>query len=179
MATKFKLKKAGNGTKNNCSLDAKTKNKCQSFLTKAKLAMYMRRGMDVKDAAKLCGISDYQLGMLRSDPEFEHLIEYCAADCEQEHLNNIGSAGSLGQWQASAWILERKFPDKYGKKDTVRHEYEVKLMSFQKVILNVINDLDPSIRQLIMQKLRNINLESEVHTIQTDDQPLLMNLGGK
>lgn len=182
MPIKFKLNKSGNGTKkDSCKLDDNGKSKAKTFLIKAKLAMYMKRGLEIKDAAKLCNVSDYQLGLLRSDPDFEQLIEYCAADCEHEHLNNIGAAGELGQWQASAWILERKFPDKYGKKDTVRHEYELKMMSFQKVILGVINDLDPSVRQLIMQKLRNINLENEVHEIQMGEpnQPMMIDVGGK
>ena len=174
MATKFKLNKAEKGT---CKLDTKAKDKCQSFLTKAKLALYMKRGLDIRDAAKLCRVSEYQLGMLRSDPDFEQLIEYCSADCEQTHLNAISDAGTMGQWQAAAWILERKFPDKYGKKDTIKHEYEIKMMSFQKVILNVINELDPKIRHIIMQKLRNINVESEIYDIQMADTPL--QLGGK
>ena len=175
MATKFKLSKTKKET--TCSLDSKAKDKCQSFLTKAKLALYMKHGLDIKDAAKLCNVSDYQLGMLRSDPEFEQMIEYCSANCEQTHLSAISNAGTAGQWQAAAWILERKFPDKYGKKDTIKHEYEIKMLSFQKVILGVINELDPKIRHQIMQKLRNINVESEISEIQMMDSPLKQ-LGG-
>jgi len=178
MTTKFKLNKLKKKT-DTCSMDFNSKNKAKIFLTKAKLAMYMKRGLDIKDAARLCNVSDYQLGLLRSDPDFEQLIEYCMANCEHEHLNNINSAGELGQWQASAWMLERKFPDKYGKKDTVRHEYELKMLSFQKVVLNIINDLDPSVRQLFMQKLRNLNVESEVHDIKlSDNKPMLIDVGG-
>ena len=175
MATKFKLKK--NNGNDNCKskFDSEAVSK---FLTKAKLAMYMKRGLDVVDAAKLCNVSEYQLGKLRSDPEFEQFIEYCSVDCESNHLKNIEDAGDMGAWQASAWVLERKFPDKYGKKDTVRHEYEVKLMSFQKIILDVINDLDPKIRQLVMQKLRSINVQSEVYDIQMGDGNLIADLGG-
>ena len=168
MATKFKLKTDNNpsSSSNECSLDAKTKSKCQNFLTKAKLAMYMKSGLDIKDAAKLCGISEYQLGILRSDPDFEALIEFCSVDCEKMHIKNINDAGKMGAWQASAWMLERKFPEKYAKKDTVKHEYEIKFLTFQKVLLNVINTLDPSIKQIIMQKLRGVNLESEIYEMQ-------------
>ena len=35
------------------------------------------------------------------------------------NLFNIQNASNNGTWQASAWLLERKYPDKYGKKDTV------------------------------------------------------------
>lgn len=135
------------------------------FFLKARLAMYMRQGLDIKDAAKLCNVSEYQLGLLRTDPEFEDFIEYCAISCECSHLENIKGAGDTGQWQASAWLLERKFPDKYGKKDTIKHEYEVKLLSFQKIILGVINELEPNVRQLIMQKLRSLNIDEEVEQI--------------
>jgi len=140
-------------------------NKCMAFALKVKLSTYLQQGLDIKEAAKLSKITDYQLGVLRSDPEFEDFIAYCSSECEMGHLQNINTAGSSGQWQASAWVLERRFPDRYGKKDTIKHEYEVKLLSFQKIILNVINDLDPNIRQTIMQKLRSINLESEMQEI--------------
>jgi hypothetical protein len=164
MARRLKLNK-DNDNKKGCTLDSNAKNRCNKFLNKAKLAMYMKQGLDIKDAAKLCNINDYQLGLLRSDPEFEELIEYCGANCEFTHLKNIEEAGTMGAWQASAWVLERKFPDKYGKRDTIKHEYEVKLMSFQKVVLNVINELDPNIRQIIMQKLRNYNVDEQVDAI--------------
>ena len=172
MATKIKLKgKNGNGKKS--ILTSKSKVNCNNFLIKAKLAMYMKGGLDIKDASKLCNVSGYQLGQLRSDPEFEEFIEYCSANCELEHLGNITDAGSLGQWQASAWILERKFPEKYSKRDTVRHEYEVKLMSFRKIMLSIINELDPNVRHLFMQKLRNINVESEVEEVKMGGAKLI------
>ena len=165
MATKLKDKLNKIKLKNK---NKKVNEKCMAFALKVKLSTYLQQGLDIKEAAKLCKITDYQLGVLRSDPEFEDFISYCSSECEMGHLNNINTAGSSGQWQASAWILERKFPDRYGKKDTIKHEYEVKLLSFQKIILNVINDLDPNVRQMIMQKLRNINLESEMQEISFD-----------
>ena len=139
--------------------------KATLFSQKLKLAMYMKRGLDVKEAAKLLRISEYQLGILRSDPEFEDFIAACSARCESTHLNNIHIAGKLGAWQASAWVLERKFPDKYGKKDVVRHEYEMKFMSFQKIILGVVNKLPSDVKQIFMKELRNINLAEEMDDI--------------
>ena len=177
MPAKIKLKKVKSNGK--MKLSSAAKDRCAKFLLKAKLGMYLKRGLDIKDATKLCGVTDYQLGMLRSDPEFEEFIEFCAADCESDHLENIEYAGSSGQWQASAWVLERKFPDKYGKKDTIKHEYEVKLFSFRQVILNIINELDPPVRQIIMQKLRAVNVESELHQIEFGDTNATVDMGGK
>ncbi|MDK2946097.1 MAG: hypothetical protein PWQ85_869 [Geotoga sp.] len=33
------------------------------------------------------------------------------------HLSNIVKASQEGNWQASAWILERRFPELWGRKD--------------------------------------------------------------
>ena len=158
MANKLKLKK-----KKEDIIDNIEKN---TFLIKAKLALYMESGMDIKAAAKLCNVNDYQLGLLRTDPEFEEFIEFCSYKCEHTHLSNIEAAGNSGQWQASAWILERLKPERYSKKDTVRHEYELKLVSFQRVILDVINTLEPTTRQQIMQKLRSVNTQAAISEIQ-------------
>jgi len=146
----------------NTSKKCKLPKKATLFSQKLKLSLYMKRGLDIKEAAKLLRISDYQLGILRSDPEFEEFVEACQAQCESTHLNNIHLAGRLGAWQASAWMLERKYPDKYGKKDIVRHEYEMKFMSFQKIILGVVNKLPTEVKHIFMKELRNINLSEEM-----------------
>lgn len=153
--------------------------KATLFSQKVKIAMYMKRGLDIKEAAKLLHISDYQLGILRSDPEFEEFVEASQARCESTHLNNIHIAGKLGAWQASAWMLERKFPDKYGKKDVVRHEYEMKFMSFQKIILSVVNKLPAEVKQTFMKELRQINIQEEADNILQIDYANSQKAAGK
>ena len=37
----------------------------------------------------------------------------------QEHIENIARAGTKGNWQASAWILERRRPKEFAKKNVV------------------------------------------------------------
>lgn len=159
---KLKIKKEETKEENTCNISKKD----SVFAIKLKLATAITKGMDIKEAAKLLKISDYKLNLLRSDPEFEEFVEMCQAQCEHRHLGNINLAGSLGAWQASAWILERKFPDKYGKKDIVRHEYEMKFMSFQKIILEVINSLDPHLKHQVMKKLRQVDIAEEIGNLQ-------------
>lgn len=134
----------------------------QDTLLKGKLALYLERGLSIEDAAKLVGVSKYKLGVLRSDPEFEEYIEACTLKCESDNLGNIKEAGDLGQWQASSWLLERLYPDKYGKKDTIRHEYELKLNSFIQLVFNAINSLEPHYRSAVYAKLRDLNVDTEV-----------------
>lgn len=131
-------------------------------ILKGKLCLYMERGLSVEDASKLTGVSSYKLSTLRCDPDFEEFVQICAVKCEADNLGNIKEAGDMGQWQASSWLLERLYPDKYGKKDTVRHEYELKLNSFIKLVFNVINELDSHTRSSIYGKLRDLDVQSEV-----------------
>jgi hypothetical protein len=135
----------------------------QDELAKAQMLEAVLAGIDVKDAAKINGITPHRLALMRSDPNFEELLDACQANVELSHLKYIHSAGKLGQWQASAWYLERKYPDKYGKKDTIRHEYEVKLGTFMRVVLQIVNSTAPELKKTILQNLRCINIEEVVY----------------
>ena len=135
-------------------------------LLKSKICLYMERGLSLEDALKLTGISKYKLSVLRSDPDFEDFVVACSLKCEADNLGNIREAGDMGQWQASGWLLERLYPEKYGKKDTVRHEYELKLNSFIQLVFNAINELDSHTRSSIYGKLRDLDVQSEVINMQ-------------
>jgi hypothetical protein len=131
-------------------------------LLKDKLCLYLERGLPIEDVIKLTGTSKYKLNVLRCDPEFEDFLQACSVKCEADNLGNIKEAGDMGQWQASSWLLERLYPDKYGKKDTVRHEYEIKLNSFIKLIFNAVNELDSHIRSSVYGKLRDLDIRQEI-----------------
>lgn len=48
---------------------------------------------------------------------FSEQVKRAEASGQLKHLKKVGGAD---QWQASAWMLERKWPDEFGRKD--RHE---------------------------------------------------------
>ena len=48
--------------------------------------------------------------------EFSNAVKKALADGELYHVNNI-RRHAQNNWQASAWMLERKFPKKYGRQD--------------------------------------------------------------
>lgn len=143
-------------------LQAKNGNGLLDNDIKARFCMYMEKGLDVEDAAKLCDISPYKLSALRKDVAFEEMIEQCQIKCELGHIENVRDAANAGLWQASTWYLERRYPNKYGKKDLIKHEYELKLNSLMGVIFKAINELEPHVRQAVMQKLREIDIDTEV-----------------
>jgi len=138
-------------------------------LVKAQILEAIMAGMDVKDAAKLYGVTDYRLGLIRSDPDYEELLQACQSNVELDHLKNINAAGKLGQWQASAWLLERRFPDKYAKRDIIRHEYDVKLGTFIRLVLDVVNQVSPELKRNILQRLQIVNVEEIVYTAKRNE----------
>ncbi len=49
--------------------------------------------------------------------EFRHSVKKALAEAEIRDVLTIGKAAEGGQWQAAAWRLERKFPDKWAKRE--------------------------------------------------------------
>lgn len=49
--------------------------------------------------------------------EFSETIKKGRAHLEGDCLKDIIQAGKSGEWQARAWILERRWPEDYGKRD--------------------------------------------------------------
>lgn len=129
--------------------------------TKIKLEYYLSKGLDLEDARVLSGCSKVQLELFRCDPDFEDIVQCCLASLEHEQLDNLSiAARDPRNWAAASWLLERRFPEKYGKKDTVKHEINVRVMTFQKVVLDVLQEVDPKIKQLVIQKLREKSANS-------------------
>lgn len=65
--------------------------------------------------------------------EFSNAVEKALAESEMKDVSLIGKAAET-QWQASAWRLERKFPDKWGRRnrttslDIKKQELEIKML---------------------------------------------------
>ena len=53
--------------------------------------------------------------------EFFHAVKQAEAEAEARDLEVIRRAGQLGQWQASAWRLERKHYDRWGRRQAIEH----------------------------------------------------------
>lgn len=61
------------------------------------------------------GESDLEQGQDTVYSEFVETLKKTRAECQAFHLQNVIRAGQNGNWQASAWILERIFPTSFGQ----------------------------------------------------------------
>lgn len=85
----------------------------------------IEKGMPLKESAMLAGISYDTLnrwtkrGENEDAPEeFRHLckaLNRAKAVAMLRHVSVIDRAGERGDWRASAWILERRHPEKFGR----------------------------------------------------------------
>ena len=74
-------------------------------------------GATYEDACRMEGIatSSYYC-WLKKFPEFSQAVKKATVQFKRVHLSKIASADS---WQASAWLLERRFPYEYGRRPPV------------------------------------------------------------
>jgi len=55
---------------------------------------------------------------IKEYPEFSDTVKKAEAEAESFHVDRI-KLHSFRNWQASAWMLERRNPEEWGKKDKV------------------------------------------------------------
>jgi len=134
-------------------------NKKDRDFYKSRIAYYLVIGLDISDACKLSDCTDEMFKRLRLDPDFEELVQKSFSKNELNHITNISTAGDKGFWQASAWYLERRFPEKYGRKDTVVHEYRIKMQTLQRVFLDILDEVDPTLRYKVLSRLRSYKFD--------------------
>jgi hypothetical protein len=92
-----------------------------------RVVAYVRAGNYVETAAAAAGVSKVSLydwlkrGARGEAPydAFADAMAQAVAMAEARDVALIGKAAET-QWQAAAWRLERKFPDRYGRRE--RHE---------------------------------------------------------
>jgi transposase len=118
----------------------------------------IRNGAYVETAAALCGISKqtfYRWLKQAEEDNAPNLIQKLSdavkksmAESEMRDLAVIDQAGQNGQWQASAWRLERKHPEKWGRKALMQIEHSgpdkgpIVIEEQRKFLVKVLTDPD-------------------------------------
>jgi hypothetical protein len=122
---------------------------------KHKICLYLSTGCDRETAAKLthCAHWDMHYAMLR-DTNFAADVRRAEGASELVHVRNVQNAAQdVKNWRASVWWLERRSPERYGKRDantvTTRH-----LKAFVAQLVSVVVEElpDASDRQRIVDR---------------------------
>jgi len=91
-----------------------------------KIVAFIRAGGYVETAAAAAGINKSTFydwlkrgAAQKAGPyrEFSDAVEKAAAESEMADVARINKAAQDGVWQAAAWRLERKFPERWGRKE--------------------------------------------------------------
>lgn len=101
-----------------------------------KICDYLKMGNFIDTSCKLVGIhKDTFFEWMKRGREakrksiyqdFFFAVEEAQGFGEARHVAIVSKAGEF-DWHASAWMLERKFPEKYGRKDKVDLKHDGKI----------------------------------------------------
>lgn len=89
-----------------------------------KICNALRAGNHAKVAAEFGGVAETtffrwmqegEAAASGAKREFWEAIKKAEADAEVQRVARIAKAGQDGIWQADAWWLERKFPERWGR----------------------------------------------------------------
>jgi len=81
-----------------------------------KIIEAIKLGVAYVDAASYAGVGLATFNEWRDRyPEFAEAVEEAAGQAVVANMAKIQKAATEGSWQASAWILERRHPDRYGR----------------------------------------------------------------
>jgi len=135
----------------------------RTLLTKAvaeDLKTYILRGLDEERACELAGVDfrTYHQWTLRY-PLFKEFIRRVKAQVEFDTLEHIKDAAEGGIWSAAAWFLERKYPQRYGRRDVLKQEIFHVHRKFISVVLGVINQESPELKTKIIQNLKKEKID--------------------
>jgi hypothetical protein len=99
-----------------------------------KLLKAIRVGNDKKVACALAGISEPTLYRWLEQSkaknaseqlrEFRESFERVEAEAEVLKVSRIAQAADNGRWQAAAWWLERKYPERWAQQTKIKQSYQ-------------------------------------------------------
>ena len=81
-----------------------------------RLAAALKAGETRRHAALYAGIGHSTLYEWLKDPDTLQLVEQSEAEARMLLLARV-QKGAVTHWQAAAWLLERRWPDDYGRRN--------------------------------------------------------------
>lgn len=85
-------------------------------LVSAVVLNYVRNGLPIAQACLAAGVAHSTFrSWKQSNQSLSIALKKAESEFELKHIQNI-TVHASESWQASAWILERKFPERYAKR---------------------------------------------------------------
>ncbi|KKN90005.1 hypothetical protein LCGC14_0231170 [marine sediment metagenome] len=164
--------------------DAKFRTQAPIFITRPndrkKFIEHIKAGLPVAPSCRAAGIS-YQalMGWLKlgeagkNKDYYDFFMEVRQAEAEAEITiaEEIRAAGKK-QWQANAWFMERRWADRWGRREAIRQEISIKsettITVRDELSARVVND--PRSRELARAILEGKILDGEFERIDSDGE---------
>jgi transposase len=135
------------------------------FTTEIKdnICEYIAQGNYLDTACRLAGVdyTTFRGWMVKGEQEgkgeyFEFLrqVRLAEAQAESERVRLILQAGRLDDWKANAWYLERKYPDRWGKKEHIDAKVESHHTQTTEYKIEQQIETDPETVELVKQLWR-------------------------
>lgn len=133
----------------------------------------LRAGASRKAAARIAGISPATLAVWQNEyPEFLAQMEQAESELQLEALIQLQEARANGDAASTRWLLEKKFPEEFGKRIDLRMQFSPEQVEgLQEVLRRVIVQLPPAAMQ---QALEWLELAGQGLPLPDLDDELLM-----
>lgn len=110
-------------------------------LVSAVVLNYVKAGLTVERACLAAGVGvttfrDWR----RASPSLSVALKKAESEFELKHIQNI-SVHASDDWKASAWVLERKFPERYAKREAPEVKVRQTVEVSQPVAAITVDDL--------------------------------------
>lgn len=116
LAAKDQMIKALNEEETKMTKNTRKKGKYTQVLAH-QICEHVSNGVPLSAAAIACGIVNGTLHRWRNEkPEFNEMIEQAVGVSEARLVSSISK---YDDWRAKAWILERKFPERWSKREQI------------------------------------------------------------
>lgn len=90
-------------------------------------------GARYREACVAGGLTPKEAAALKADPDWMAAYENARNAFVSQSLMSIKGHGEK-DWKATAWLLERILPERFGKRDTVDQNVKVTVLPFQSMI---------------------------------------------
>jgi hypothetical protein len=137
---------------------------------KHQVLAFVAGGGSRKKAAAYVAVSVTTLAdEARRNPDFSDRLEQAEATCYIRHLQNVSQAGTK-DWKASAFLLERKWPEEFGKTRTTQVNEIPSERPVPRINIVQINTREEAVQfQTLQEFVRRVR--KDIPSVPIDDTP--------